>query len=520
MGVVEVHGKSDFDAKLRGAGGKLVVVDFTATWCGPCQFIKPTFHQWANEYHDVLFLEVNEASNEDVIHSIGIRGFPTFHLYINSQKVDELVGADVNTLKSKIDTWRASAGHNPFASEGVALGSAGASWEDPREARLRKFNQGAAPIAAPAPAVGAAPPAPLTTEEDEKEDADLAKALAMSQQELTDAQTDEATSAAPQMELPPVNEQLLEQLIEMGFPEIRARKSLLATNDASLDGAIAWIEEHQEDADIDAPIQFIDMAKHKKVLTTEEKEAKVAELKRRIEEKKAARTEQSKKDEIAKEIARRNMGKDMASAREEYDAIQTRLLREKQKREKLEAKKERERLLKQIEMDKAERRAHNGAFLRYQQQCTLYKATSLEGSERVNLDTAVAAPSPAKPAAAAPRRPSSATGTPDEQMKASIDKLMQYRVGNDGLTALKTLLVYVTNVLEKPDELDKYGKINTANAAFKKRVGALLGGIAFLRAIGFEKDEASDLLVLTSRDEARLRDAHARLQRAIAAYGQ
>ncbi|ETV97643.1 hypothetical protein H310_09534 [Aphanomyces invadans] len=503
MGVIDVHGQSDFNAKLRGAGGKLVVVDFTATWCGPCQYIKPTFHQWANEYDDVVFLEVNEAHNEDVIHSVGIRGFPTFHLYINSQKVDELVGADVNSLKRKIDTWRASAGYNPFASEGVALGNGGATWEDPREARLRKFNQDAsaalrtlsppAPVAAPS----------LTEEEEQKEDEELAKALLLSQQELQHAQADQAAhvSGEPNLEIPPVNEEFLGQLTEMGFPEVRARKSLLATNDQnSLEAAISWIEEHEGDADIDAPIQFIDLAKQRKVLTTEEKEAKVAELKRRIEEKKVMRAAQSKKDEIAREIARRNMGKEMASAKEEYDAIQTRLMREKQAREKLEAKRERERLLKQIELDKAERRAHNGK---------LTAATSLDAPEPVTAAAAAPAHSPAKPVAA-----------PEVDLETNVNRLSQYRVGNDGLTALKTLLVYVTKLLENPTELDKYGRINSTNAAFKKRVGSLIGGTMFLRGIGFEKEVDGDYLVLREFNGTRLRDAQRLLERAIDAYHQ
>ncbi|OQR91731.1 hypothetical protein ACHHYP_04434 [Achlya hypogyna] len=491
MGVQEVFGSSDWDAKHRAAGGKLVVADFTASWCGPCQMIKPRFHEMASRYTDVVFLEVNEAHNDDLIHSIGIRGFPTFHFYINQQKVDEMVGADANTLQSKIETWRASAGYNPFASAGVSLGGGGAAL-DPREARLRKFNQ-VDLVPAVVPAIAPAP-APVTlTAEQEAEDAELAQALAQSQQELTQAQDSVTNNTAPaEMALPPVNEAFLSQLVEMGFPDVRARKALLATNDGNLEQCINWLDEHQDDADIDVPIQFIDMAAHKRTLTAEEKAAKVEELKLKIEQKRKEREELAKKDDVAREIARRNMGKEAIAAKEEYDAIQTRLLREKQRKEKLEAKAERERLLRQLEMDKAERRAHGGVL------------------NRNAFDGDVAAPAPA----ASPAKPMDSL-SPTEQMAQAIERLRQYRVGGDGLTALKTLQIYVRNVLEKPDEFAKFSKINSANPAFKKRVASLVGGIAFLKAVGFAKSADTDELVLPHRDEALLATAMQMLAAAI-----
>ena len=49
----------------------------------------------------------------------------------------------------------------------------------------------------------------------------------------------------------PVDSALLSDLMEMGFSDVRARKGLVHGN--SLDGALAWLSEHQDDADIDQP---------------------------------------------------------------------------------------------------------------------------------------------------------------------------------------------------------------------------------------------------------------------------
>ena len=53
----------------------------------------------------------------------------------------------------------------------------------------------------------------------------------------------------------------------------------------------------------------------------------------------------------------------------------------------------------------------------------------------------------------------------------------------------------IGNILKKPDEA-KFRRINLANAAFKKRVGAVPGGITFLKAVGYVKDDGENALVL------------------------
>jgi len=55
----EVKGAADFNTQLRKAGNKLVVVDFYATWCGPCKAIVPFLDQLAAQNNDVIFLKVS-----------------------------------------------------------------------------------------------------------------------------------------------------------------------------------------------------------------------------------------------------------------------------------------------------------------------------------------------------------------------------------------------------------------------------------------------------------------------------
>ena len=68
--------KADFDKCLADAGDKLVVVDFTATWCGPCQHIAPVVVQLAEEMPDVVFIKVDE--NDETAEACGISSMPTF----------------------------------------------------------------------------------------------------------------------------------------------------------------------------------------------------------------------------------------------------------------------------------------------------------------------------------------------------------------------------------------------------------------------------------------------------------
>ncbi|MBP3756152.1 MAG: thioredoxin [Prevotella sp.] len=71
-----------------------LVVDFWATWCGPCRMIAPIVEELAKEYDGKLVVgkcDVEEA--DDVAMEFGIRNIPTILFFKGGQVVDKLVGA-------------------------------------------------------------------------------------------------------------------------------------------------------------------------------------------------------------------------------------------------------------------------------------------------------------------------------------------------------------------------------------------------------------------------------------------
>merc|ERR1712224_1147049 len=98
-GVAMLATKADFDKALTEAGDKLVVVDFTASWCGPCQRIAPVFTKLAEEKADV-------DENEETAQACGIQSMPTFQFYKLGHKVHEFSGASEDKIREALSKFK------------------------------------------------------------------------------------------------------------------------------------------------------------------------------------------------------------------------------------------------------------------------------------------------------------------------------------------------------------------------------------------------------------------------------
>ncbi|KAI3767097.1 hypothetical protein L2E82_17183 [Cichorium intybus] len=81
---------------------KLVVVDFTASWCGPCRVIAPILADFAKRMPHVTFLKVDVDEVERVAQKYSVEAMPTFLFLKNGEIVDKVVGAKKDELHACI----------------------------------------------------------------------------------------------------------------------------------------------------------------------------------------------------------------------------------------------------------------------------------------------------------------------------------------------------------------------------------------------------------------------------------
>ena len=488
---------------------------------------------------NVHFGIVYESDLGESLQQYSVRAFPTYVLFQNASETNRVEGVNMAGIEAMV----AGAASAMELTGGQTLSSSGAASLSPaeaREARLAKL--GAAP--APKPVVVEAPaPAPVVEDVEMKEAADAPNDTTTAD---GDAKMEEA-AAEPEMVDPTadLDPELVKTLTEsMGFSKIRAQKGLLNGNTRTVEAAVEWLMEHQEDDGIDEPIplqpsggvaqsykcndcgkilsnmanlelhanktghaDFEESTQAVKPLTAEEKVQKIAEIKELLKAKRAEREDAEKVDNVAREKSRRTMGQLMAKTREQMEIDARKRDALVKKKEKDAARREKKRIMDELEKDKLERKANKGK-LNSRLGVDGYAPSAIQYDKESDEPDDSGEP-PVKRKAA----PVSVAKIDDY-----ITKVSSYKAGGDGGKCLKILKAYVGNVVDKPTE-DKFKSINTDNKVYKTKVKPFVGAKALLMVVGFSPNEAGDAMILKEdADPEILAATKSKLEAALAAY--
>ncbi|KAJ3075320.1 hypothetical protein HDU98_008568 [Podochytrium sp. JEL0797] len=120
---------------------KLVVVDFTASWCGPCKAIKPFYAELASKHRHVSFVTVDIDQLKETAGKNQITSVPTFQFYKAGALVATMKGADPTQLQASFALVEQHQGPQDGSAAGPSAGPHGALTEFIDMRQLECLNQ-------------------------------------------------------------------------------------------------------------------------------------------------------------------------------------------------------------------------------------------------------------------------------------------------------------------------------------------------------------------------------------------
>ena len=72
---------------------KTEVIDFWATWCGPCKLMNPILDEVEKEHPDLTITRIDIDSDKDMVEQYNIQSVPTYIILKDGKEVDRIIGA-------------------------------------------------------------------------------------------------------------------------------------------------------------------------------------------------------------------------------------------------------------------------------------------------------------------------------------------------------------------------------------------------------------------------------------------
>ena len=99
--MAKIINSQEFDNTIESG---VVVVDFFATWCGPCKMLSPVIDELSGELENVNFVKVDIDQSMVLAQKFKIVSVPTLKVFKNGEEVDTLMGfMPKEVLKSKVE---------------------------------------------------------------------------------------------------------------------------------------------------------------------------------------------------------------------------------------------------------------------------------------------------------------------------------------------------------------------------------------------------------------------------------
>ena len=99
--MAKIINSQEFDNTIESG---VVVVDFFATWCGPCKMLSPVIDELSGELENVNYVKVDIDQSMDLAQKFKIVSVPTLKVFKNGEEVDTLMGfMPKEVLKSKVE---------------------------------------------------------------------------------------------------------------------------------------------------------------------------------------------------------------------------------------------------------------------------------------------------------------------------------------------------------------------------------------------------------------------------------